>query len=70
VDGVGADNTPEPAVQFCAAVQAPLPFVLLKVDGAQGAQARSLVNVGGVISVNPTPHVVVALHVVWLPREL
>ena len=69
-DGVGSIMTTEPTEQFCTNVQTPLPIVLLKVNKAQCAQIRSLVNVGGVISVNPTPHMETARQDVELPTEL
>jgi hypothetical protein len=57
-DGVGAAEMNEPAVQIVVIEHAPLPTVLLKVEGGHAAHTRSLVNVGGVNSVEPSPHVV------------
>jgi hypothetical protein len=58
VDGVGAAETKESAEQVVVIVQAQLPIVLLKVEGGHTTHTRSTVNVGGVNSVKPLPHVV------------
>ncbi len=57
-DGVGAVIAKRPTEQSRTGLQASLPTALLKVDGEHKAQTRSLVGVGGTISVNPTPHIV------------